>query len=162
MLEHLPVVGRLFAFARNLKERLMLTVPFAHAHVVPRKRTDLTDEDLTLVWVDVYPSKRQSRFDAVSVVGAKLLYAKQRGSEDGRTVYSPDWGHGAVDSMPVDLIVSPKECSARPSSLLFFVQLDEPASVATIKLHSPYFLMSITCEVDLREFPDQPVVRRLM
>ena len=34
MLEHLPVVGRLFAFARNLKERLMLTVPFAHAHVV--------------------------------------------------------------------------------------------------------------------------------
>lgn len=161
MLEHLPVVGRLFAFANNLKERLMLTVPFAHAHVVPRKRTDLTDEDLTLVWVDVLPSQRQSRFDAVSVVGAKLLYAKQKSSEDGRVVYTPNWELGAIDSMPVDLIVSPKECSARPTSLVFFIQLSKPANSAIIKLHSPYFLMSITCEVDLREFPDQPVVRQL-
>lgn len=160
MLEHLPVVGRLFAFARNLKERLMLTVPFANAHVVPRKRTDLTDEDLTLVWVDVFPSKRQSRFDSVSVVGGKLLYAKQKSSEDGRVVYSPDWDRGALDSMPIDLIVYPAAYCEEPISMVFFIQLNKPANLATIKLHSPYFLMSITCEVDLRGSLRGPFVRR--
>lgn len=161
MLEHFPVIGRLFAFARNLKERLMLTVPFAHAHVVPRKRTDLTDEDLVLVWVDVFPSRRQSRFDSVSVVGAKMLYAKQKSSDDGGVVYSPNWERGAVDSMQIGMTIPPAAFCDRPISLLFFIQLSKPANKAMIKLHSPYFLMSITCEVDLSESLKAPLVQRL-
>ena len=161
MIENVPLLGKAIAFSRNLRERLMKTVAVVDAHLVPRSRTTLSDENLFLVWVDVYPSSRQTRYDAVSVEGCMLLYFTYATDERGQRLYAPDWTRGALPSMPVNLLVSPDQAQCQPSSLLFFVQPRDGIERTTIKLHSPYFLMSVSCDIILNHTVGSPVVRRL-
>lgn len=161
MLENIPPIGKAFAFVRNIKERLMTTVSVIDAHVVPKSQTDLTDENLFLVEVNVYPAKRQTRYDAVSVQGCRLLYFVNTVDESGFRRIAPDWSRGAVESIPIDLLVSPDTAQCRPSILLFFVQPEGDTSLATIKLHSPYFLMSVSCDIRLAYEVSDSIVRKL-
>lgn len=140
---------RIFPILQNIKDRLMSTVPVISASVVSKDKTTVEDENLFLIWVDVYPTKRQTRFTSISVKDCQLMYFKSVKTEDGFVKYAPDWGRGAVSSMPINMQVSPEEAQYKPSALLFFIQPESRPEAVTIHLKSPHFLMSTGCEVVL-------------
>lgn len=141
----IPLVGRLVSALMAIKNRLMETVPVIDAQCI-----DVAMEGKAfMIFVSIYPTRRQAEFDRVTVDDCKLLDYVQDVDDMGLCRYNPRTSEAPSGSKEGNWIIPPEKRREKPVRIGFFILPDKPMKVAKIRLHSPEWLMSTTCKVDL-------------
>lgn len=153
------IMGKVVSFVRNIRERLILSVPVVDAHCLPPSRLETYGENFYLIRVNIHPAARQSRFDRISAERCRIIKATLKVAENGSQIYVPDWSKGILKNLECDIVVPSERETQRDTTLLFFVEPRNGIKKTTIKLHSPYFLMSVSCDVKLTHLVEGPEFR---
>lgn len=153
----LSPVSRLIVSLKNVKDRLMLTVPVIDARIIPAHQVDVGEANLYLLRLDIYPARRQAEFNKVTVENCRLMKFAQRRTKRGETLYIPDYEKGVFNDFSFLIVVPPEARQTTPISLMFFIEPKENQKMATVKLKSPYWFMSTECNVKLNQKDDAEV-----
>lgn len=141
----IPLVGRLIAAIMAIKNRLMETVPVIDAQCI-----DVAMEGKAfMILISIYPTRRQVEFDRVTVDDCKLLDYDVNVDSVGLCRYIPLTSKAPSEIKEGNWIIPPEKKREKPVGIGFYILPDKPMKVAKIRLHSPEWLMSTTCKVDL-------------
>lgn len=141
----IPLVGRLVSALMAIKNRLMETVPVIDAQCI-----DVAMEGKAfMILVSIYPTRRQSEFDRVTVDDCKLLDYAVDVDDMGLCRYIPRTSETPFESKEGNWIIPSEKKREKPVGIGFYILPDKPMKTAKIRLHSPEWLMSTTCKVDL-------------
>lgn len=153
----LSPVSRIVVSLKNVKDRLMSTVPVIDARIIPSHQVDVGSANLFLLRLDIYPARRQAEFNRVTVENCRLIKFTQRRTQKGELLYIPDFNKGVFDNFSFPIVVPPESRQTIPISLMFFIEPPKNQKMATVKLKSPYWFMSTECNIKLGQKDDVEV-----
>ena len=102
-----------------------------------------------MILISIYPTRRQVEFDRVTVDDCKLLDYDVNVDSVGLCQYIPLTSKAPSEIKEGNWIIPPEKKREKPVGIGFYILPDKPMKVAKIRLHSPEWLMSTTCKVDL-------------